>query len=223
MQEVGPSRWAHPSGALWLPALATAMVADPHFGYGWAQRRRGELGPLRDDLAPARLLALLDELSPRRLVLLGDIVHAPAPAPDERDLVTGILRQLATKAELVLVRGNHDRGFEKDFGSALVEHWQAPGLLAVHGDKLPLRARRHIIAGHWHPAWKIRDAAGVRHRLPAFAVSDGLTVLPAFSPFAAGLDLTAQLPAEWKQKSGGCFRIYAATGRRTVFVGEKLA
>ena len=221
MVEIGPGRWAHPSGALWLPASQTAVVADPHFGYGWAQRRRGELGPLRDDLAPAKLLALLDELSPARLVLLGDIVHAPSPAPQEHALVSGILARLSARAELVMVRGNHDRSFDADFGATLQAKWQAPGLVAVHGDRFPNRTSRHIVAGHWHPAWKIQDAAGVRHRVPAFAAGQGLTILPAFSPFAAGLDLSGQIPPEWKKSSGGRFRIYAATGRRIVFVGEK--
>ena len=223
MLEIGPGRWAHPSGALWLPALRTAIVADAHFGYGWAQRRRGELGPLRDDVAPKRILAVIDELRPERVVLLGDIVHAPKPAPEERELVIGILRGLAERAELVLVRGNHDRGFIEDFEVSLVESWEAGGMIAVHGDVLPVGGRDHVVAGHWHPAWKIRDASGVGHRFPVFACGDKLTVLPAFSPFAAGLDLAKGIPKEWKDQSGGRWKIYAATGRTVVLVGEKPA
>ena len=221
MLEIGPGRWAHPSGALWLPALRTAIIADAHFGYGWAQRRRGELGPLRDEVGPQRILAVIDELRPERVVLLGDIVHAPKPAPDERELVAAILRNLAERAELVLVRGNHDRSFSEDFELPLVDRWESQGLLAVHGDILPAGARDHLVAGHWHPAWKLRDASGVSHRFPVFVSGDKLTVLPAFSPFAAGLDLAKGIPDEWKEIGGGRMRIYAATGRTVVLVGEK--
>ena len=223
MLEIGLGRWAHPSGALWLPALRTAIIADAHFGYGWAQRRRGELGPLRDDVAPKRILAVIDELQPERVVLLGDIVHAPKPAPEERELVAAILRGVAERAELVLVRGNHDRGFMKDFETPLVESWEAGGLVAVHGDVLPSGGRDHVVAGHWHPAWEIRDASGVSHRFPVFACGERLTVLPAFSPFAAGLDLAKGIPKAWKNKSGGRWKLYAATGRTVVLVGEKPA
>ena len=49
-----PGLAAHPSGALWIPESRTLLVADLHLGYGWAQRRRGELGPLADFRAAIR-------------------------------------------------------------------------------------------------------------------------------------------------------------------------
>jgi uncharacterized protein len=221
MLETGPGRWAHPSGALWLPEESAVLLADLHLGYGWAQRRRGELGPIEDEQTPARIAALLDELKPRRVVLLGDIVHAPRPAAAEYELVSRTLLNIETRAELTLVRGNHDRGLERDFARLMVERWETAALVAVHGDVLPTRLRtRHLIAGHWHPACKIKDAAGVRHRLPAFAVGTALTVLPAFSPFSAGLDLGKGIPAEWNQEPGARMRIYAATGQRVVLLGK---
>ena len=222
MLEIGPGRWAHPSGALWLPSERAVVIADVHLGFGWAQRRRGELGALQDGLVPARMEAVIDELAPRRIVLLGDIVHAPRPAPEERELITGVLRRLEARAELTLVRGNHDRGLERDFSRLMVERWETRALVAVHGDRLPSRLRkRHIVAGHWHPAYRVTDAAGVRHRLPVFAAGDALTVLPAFSPFAAGLDLRKGLPPEWKLRTNGSVRIYAASGRRVLLIAEK--
>ena len=222
MLEIGPGRWAHPSGALWLPGESTAIIADLHLGFGWAQRRRGELGPLQDEQLPLRLHALLDTLQPRRVVLLGDVVHAPKPAAAEHELVARTLRQLEARSQVILVRGNHDRGLERDFARLMVERWETRTLVAVHGDVLPVRLRtRHLVAGHWHPAFKIRDAGGVRHRLPVFAVSERLTVLPAFSPFFAGLDLTKGQPEEWNTLTGGRVKLYATTGLRVVLVGER--
>ena len=171
------------------------------------------MGPLVDEILPARILSLLDELAPDRVVLLGDIVHAPQPAPAERDLVTQTLADIAARAELILVRGNHDRGFEADFASSLVERWEMRGLIAVHGDVLPARVtKRHIVAGHWHPAFSVRDAAGVPHRVPVFAASPGLTVMPAFSALSAGLNLRRGIPREWHRSAQGRVTLYAATG-----------
>ena len=70
----------HPSGALWLPARRTALIADLHLGFAWAQRRRGELWPLTDAGAKVRLEALCDELKPKTLVLVGDTEQRRAAA-----------------------------------------------------------------------------------------------------------------------------------------------
>src|SRR3954453_9478569 len=102
---------AHASGALWLPDTQTALIADIHLGYSWAQRRRGELGPLADARTREKLFATRDQLQPRRFVFLGDIVHAPRPCAPERTWIEEILNDLASDAQLVAVRGNHDRRF----------------------------------------------------------------------------------------------------------------
>ncbi len=212
--EIGPGRWAHPSGALWLPDEGALLIADVHLGYGWAQRRRGELGPLLDETLPAKMARVLDELAPRRVILLGDIVHAPNPAPDEHALIERTLAALTARAELVLVRGNHDRLFAEQFAATLADRWETRTLVAVHGDRFPARIRtRHIVSGHWHPSYAWKDAAGVPHRFPVFAASDSLTVLPAFSPFSAGYNLRRHgIPPEWPCR--GRVALFAATGTR---------
>ncbi|MDQ2711820.1 MAG: hypothetical protein M3Y24_06225, partial [Acidobacteriota bacterium] len=72
-----PGLEAHSSSALWLPQSRTAIIADVHLGYSWAQRRRGELGPLADFRTREKLLTLFSALQPSHAVLLGDLVHAP--------------------------------------------------------------------------------------------------------------------------------------------------
>lgn len=193
--------WAHASGALWLPELSTAIIADLHLGYAWAQRRRGELGPISDGGVAEKLRVTLDELQPQRVVLLGDIYHAPKPSPSERKLIEDALALIT--GELIIVRGNHDRSILRDFGKAPVPDWRAPGLIAVHGDRLP-ETNEFLIMGHLHPIARFRDAAGVTRRVPVFAMNSRCCVLPAFSPFAAGGDVR------------GYPRLFAATGKRVV-------
>ncbi len=216
--ELANGRFGHASGALWLPAERTLFVADAHLGYGWAQRRRGELGPLADEKIRVQLLSTLDELAPQTLVFLGDLVHAPRPAAEEQRLIADILRAASTKARVIIVRGNHDRGFERDFSAleySLVSEWRAPGLLAVHGDRLPPVADEHLVLGHFHPALSPRDAAGARQRIPAFVWTAGTTILPAFSPFAAGADLARHwTPALDAALGPGAVKVAVCTGKR---------
>ncbi len=220
--ELEPGKLAHPSGALWLPEKETLFVADAHLGYGWAQRRRGELGPVLDGGAHGRLTAVTEELRPKTLIFLGDVVHAPAPAPPERALVEEILKALASRVKIVVVEGNHDRSFARDFGHLglpLVDEWRHAGVVSIHGDKLraPVPRGHTLVLGHLHPAAVIHDAAGASRRLPAFLRSRRAIVLPAFSPFAGGIDVSRGMPEELREFLGrGPVQVAVTTGRRVV-------
>jgi len=221
MTEVGPGRFAHASGGLWLDKPKTLLIADPHLGYGWAQRRRGELGPLQDAATQEKLLRVVDELNPEEVVLLGDTVHAPRPCEPERQLIEQTLDALRQRARLSVVMGNHDRALWRDFGVAAVDAWRTEGLVAVHGHQSPSPDNTHAVVGHFHPAWSVVDNAGVRRRWPVFAVTETVTILPAFSPYAAGFDLRRRWPAELKALLGKPKpRLFAATGSRVVEVGR---
>ncbi len=196
---------AHCSGALWLPGESVAMVADAHLGYGWAQRRRGELGPVIDGGVGAELEALLDELAPRRLIFLGDTVHAPRPGVEERTLIESTLRAAGTRTAVTVVAGNHDRWFRRDFGDLgfeVVGKIEVAGLTAMHGDRLPENWPGILTLGHLHPRLNLPDGAGVRRAYPIFVQSEQVLVLPAFSPFAAGCNLRRHLPQEWYELLG---------------------
>ena len=222
-----PGLEAHPSAALWLGESRSLLIADVHLGYSWAQRRRGELGPLADFRAREKLLTTVEELQPCRIVFLGDLVHAPRPCEQERVWLEETLRALLNRAEIIAVRGNHDRAFGRDFGHLPIERcdfWTAPGLTAVHGDRLnlaPLGDTQTLIAGHLHPCLGVRDASGASHNFPVFLANRHCVVLPAFSPFARGFDISCGLPKEL----ANCFRdapmeAYAATTKRVVRLGR---
>ena len=223
--EIWPGVRAHASGGLWLEDSRTLVLADLHLGYGWAQRRRGELGPLADEETRLKMLRALDELAPRRLLLAGDIVHAPNPGPAEASFIGMVLREMRERAELIGIRGNHDRQFAQDFerlGISLLDEWREGSITVAHGDRLPkkLAAGERMVVGHLHPAIGLEDAAGVKQRVPAFLVAGPVVVLPAFSPFAAGLDVWRTMPEEIAQLSRGASpEAIAATGARVVKLG----
>jgi putative SbcD/Mre11-related phosphoesterase len=231
-----PGITAHPSGALWLPESQTILVADLHLGYGWAQRRRGELGPLADFQAHDKLLRLCAELEPQRIVFVGDLVHAPRPCEPERAYIEETLNTLAQRAEIIAVRGNHDRAFAREFGHlplSTTEAWTCGDITAIHGDRLdcsPIPQSGTLVLGHLHPSLSIREASGAGQKLPVFLVSPRCIVMPAFSPFARGYDVAGGLAPEWEL----CFQnapiqAYVATSTRVLRLGlltaaiEKLA
>ena len=188
----------HPSGGLWLPGQGTALLADLHLGFAWAQRRRGELWPLTDGGARERLESLCRDLRPAQLVLLGDVIHAPHPGPDEARLIADTLAALSQLTEVICVAGNHDRGQNYQ------AEWRAPGIRAIHGDQLPSGPEPGVltVVGHFHPVLKLRDASQIKRRHRAFLHGNGLLVLPAFSPFASGTDMREDMPPELQQWFG---------------------
>jgi uncharacterized protein len=220
--EIAPGRWAHASGALWLSDCRAALFADVHLGYGWALRRRGQLGPVQEGAIRRKLMATIEDLRPETVVFVGDVVHAPRPAPQERIAVEATLAELANHAELVLIPGNHDRGFHNDYPGAkirLAAEWRECGLHAVHGHVVPA-TDEHLVLGHIHPALGVVDHAGATQKVPVFVTSDRLTILPAFSPLSSGGDIRVHMPAELsKLLPPATTRIVAASGKRVVPLG----
>ncbi|MBM3760248.1 MAG: hypothetical protein FJW36_08375 [Acidobacteria bacterium] len=223
---IGPDRIADASGALFVESTRTLMIADAHLGYGWAQRRRGQMGPVTDGGIAQRLTAVVDKYEPEELVFLGDTVHAPKPMAAEREMIEMVLRQLLEKARVSVVQGNHDRAFARDFGAlpiAVSPSWRHEGLLGLHGDRLHLELPEadHYVIGHVHPAIRLIDDASVKRRVPAFLVGNKLTLLPAFSPFAAGLDVSQiALPREVKRLLGK-HEVYVVTGRQIALMPSR--
>lgn len=219
--ELAPGRWAHPSGALWLDESRTALLADVHLGYGWALRRRRQLGPVQDKVQQ-KLIATIADLKPRAVVFVGDVVHAPRPGLQERASIETALHGLSEQAELILIPGNHDRRFLKDYPGAPVRvasEWRQDGLVAVHGHILPT-TDDHLIVGHIHPALGVVDHAGATQKLPVFLTSKRVTVLPAFSPLSAGCDIRVHMPAELSELLGDDTQVIAASGKRVVSLGS---
>jgi uncharacterized protein len=215
--DLGAGRVAHASGALWLEDEQAAVLADVHLGYGWALRRRGQLGPVGDHGTRAKLMEAVEELRPRKVVLLGDVVHAPRPVKEERASLEEAVRWLRERAHVIVVLGNHDRRFRQDYPDLpleVCEEWRSGEMVAVHGDR-ELPKGSHVIAGHVHPALAVADNAGACHKMPAFVAGENITLLPAFSPMASGFDVRLGLPFEFNDDP----RIVVASGKRAVMLG----
>jgi DNA ligase-associated metallophosphoesterase len=179
-----------PGPGVWRPATRTLYVADLHIGKASAFAHGGVPiggGVLeRTTLADlARLSGLIEGTGAARVVILGDLLHAPA-GRDARTL--GLLvewRHRHAGVDVVLLRGNHDHSAGDPPDSAGIRCVDAPfddgGLMLLHHPQaVPLGAP--TLAGHLHPAVRL-ETPGDHARAACFWLSAGQLVLPAFGGF----------------------------------------
>ena len=199
--------------AICWPAQRTLFVADVHLGKAETFSALGvpvPAGATQSTLQ--RLMGLVDASDAGTLVILGDLLHARAA---HSDAVLGPLESaLRRRHELrvCLVRGNHDdRAGDppEQLGIEMLDdaHRLGPFELCHHPTdretgRDALGAARvqspdsgHRLAGHLHPAVRLRGRASRGVRLPCFCVSGHQTILPAFGDFT-GAATIERLPGE---------------------------
>jgi uncharacterized protein len=168
-------------GAAVHVATKTAVIADVHLGYEWARASRGDsLPPHSLAETVAKLEILLNRIEIRRLIVAGDLVETPRPCVRTARDVRALVAWLGTRGvEPIFLRGNHDPPRRPPLPSSL----ELDGWTILHGDRdMP---DGPSLFGHHHPALK---AGGLI--APCFLVGMRTIALPAFSPNAAGLDVT---------------------------------
>lgn len=181
--------------AVWLPRTGVALVADVHLGKAATFRRLGVPVPETTTGATLdRLGDLVDRLRAQRLIVLGDLLHGPAArAPAVIDALAA-WRAARPALEVVLVRGNHDaRAGDPPAacGIALADEPLALGALRLHHEPpAAVPEGGFAVAGHLHPACRLRDRLGGL-RLPCFWLRPRQLVLPAFGEFTGGHPVVA--------------------------------
>ncbi|HMO51351.1 MAG TPA: ligase-associated DNA damage response endonuclease PdeM [Kiritimatiellia bacterium] len=201
-----------PEKAAWLEATRTLLVADVHVGkesHFHAHAIPVPPGMRHDDLA--RLSRLLAARPARRLVVLGDWIHSRhALTPEvERDVTAWRTRQAGV--EVVLVRGNHDRG-----AGRLPASWKISECDRIEEHEWVFRHEPDtrktgfVFCGHQHPCVRLGYGRGPRERLPCFVLRPRELVLPAFGSFTGGHPV-------WPGRGR---RIFAVTDSSVLEVGE---
>jgi DNA ligase-associated metallophosphoesterase len=182
-----------PERALHWPRREMLIVADLHWGKSATFRAAGLAipeGSLADDLA--RLDRALTHTGARRLVLLGDLLHARAGRAETVLEQIGSWRARWPDLNILLVRGNHDRGAgdpppEWGFGCVDEPFALAPFVLRHHPKEAP---DGYVLAGHLHPAVRLRGAGRQQVRLACFWFGARMGVLPAFGGFTGSALVT---------------------------------
>jgi DNA ligase-associated metallophosphoesterase len=190
----GEDAQLHPSGALYLPAHRTLLVADAHIGKAVSFRKLGV--PVPEATTGATLQALsraLADTGASRLVFLGDFLHSRRSHSAATLAALDDWRAVHLQLHLQLVRGNHDKRAGDPparLGIDVVDEPVTLGPFALCHHPRPL-AGAYVLAGHWHPCIGVRGRAFDRLRLPCFWLGDdsgeqperAVGVLPAFGSF----------------------------------------
>jgi DNA ligase-associated metallophosphoesterase len=201
-----------PERAAFWERASTLLVADAHWGKAAAFRAGGIAVPGGTTAGGlARLTGALERTGARRLVFLGDLLHArdgraPATLAAAREW-----RERHAAVEMLLVRGNHDRGAgdpPRELGIACVDPPlpEPPFVLAHHPEPA---AGGYVLAGHLHPGVRLAGAGRQRERLPCFWLGADVGVLPAFGDFT-GLADVRPAPGD---------RVFVVAGSEVVEVG----
>lgn len=178
--------------AVWWEGRRTLILADLHIGKAETLAAAGAaLGGGVLDETLSRINALMLLLKATRIIIVGDLLHAPAGLTP---LLVARVREWRRSigADIVVVPGNHDRRIEAvarewDLGvtgSTLIE----PPFGFVHDPvDVPPSADGHVWwVGHVHPCvWLGGRGDGLK--LPCFIVSPRVVQLPAFSVFTSGV------------------------------------
>lgn len=207
----GESAVLLPERALFWERTSSLIVADAHLGKA-ASFRAAALpmpgGTTTETLA--RLAAALERTAARRLILLGDFFHARSGRASRTLEAIAAWRERHSALEVVLVRGNHDRGAgdpppEWRF-DCHDEPWTEPPFAFRHypGEE----PGAYALAGHIHPAISLSGRGRQSARLPAFVLGPAVGVLPAFGAFTGSASV----------RPGRGDRLYVVAGDEVVAV-----
>ncbi len=176
----------HADRALFWPSRQRLLIADLHLGKGDVMRAAGiaiPTGGTDHDLA--RLDGLLRRTRAGELWILGDFLHGRRSLAVEhawRELVAS-----HPGLKVSVVGGNHDRFLDPDAVQLALlpeDVREGPFRFRHHPRSASDDSRDHVLCGHLHPVVKLPGLPG---RYPAFVLTRGEVMLPAFSAFTGGM------------------------------------
>ena len=178
-----------PSGAIgWGKTL---LVADLHLGKETVFQKSGlaiPSGATRRTLE--RLLEHLERGRFERLVVLGDLLHAPAGWTGELEQLLSEAKRTFPDVHWELVAGNHDRRSHEQLREI---GWLVQNPPVLDGKMLYLHEPPQempcgndaqgadlTLCGHLHPSYKVPLDALRRAKVPCFWIRPDSIVLPAY-------------------------------------------
>ena len=211
----------YPQRAAFWHEPSTLLVADLHLGRQQAWRAGGV--PISDaaqiaslDEPLQRLTALLQATNAARLLVLGDLLHAPAGLTDAMVAHVAAWRARHADLRLEVIPGNHDRKLDH-----VAEAWNLvvrephvcePPFEFVHDPADATNAELVACSGHIHPMVRLATARE-SVRVPAFLVTPRLLLFPAFSGLFSGVTIDPTPDT----------RVYPIAGDRVLALRDSIA
>ncbi|MCI4643961.1 MAG: ligase-associated DNA damage response endonuclease PdeM [Hyphomonadaceae bacterium] len=179
--------WLVPSclGGLWWPVEKTLIVSDLHLEKGSSYARQGQMLPPYDTNATLTAVeTLCRQYRPMRVISLGDSFHDRSAELRLSATATQRIQSLTMAHDWIWVEGNHDPAPPRHLGGEASKGLTLGPLSFRHE---PTGAHGEI-AGHLHPAAKVRGRArSVRRR--CFASDGDRLIMPALGAFTGGLNV----------------------------------
>ncbi len=184
-----------PERAAYWAKRETLLIADMHWGKAATMRAASiavPSGTTGESLA--RLTRVVEQTGARRIVLLGDCIHAKQGRSESTFAEIADWRARHAGLDIELVRGNHDRRAGDPPDEFRMQCADAPvvdGPFVYRHFPKPSDGG-YTLAGHLHPAIRLRGNGAQRATLACFWFGDRVGVLPAFG----GLTGTAKIHPE---------------------------
>jgi putative SbcD/Mre11-related phosphoesterase len=178
------------------PALLlgrTLVISDVHLGIEKELWREGVRASNISDLALDRFRELLEITKPSKIIIDGDLKHnIPVFTRREAEKVKEFIELGESYGRVLVVKGNHDGGLENIIDNVVGGVVREDKFYITHGHmNIP---HRPVIIGHLHPAFPL-ETGFRKEPIKVWLMNEEVLVLPAFSPFILGNDITR--PENW--------------------------
>lgn len=176
-----------PEKAIYWEEQSFLILADLHLGKAGHFRKAGI--PVSDMVHSKDMLnldRLITKTKPEHVIFLGDLFHS------EHNLGwPAFKRWMESKAPLTftLVLGNHDILPEHEYQIRNLDVQEEMSIGPFKFTHIPEETELYNVAGHIHPAIKLRGKGRQSMKVPCFHFDSQRAVLPAFGAFTgtAGL------------------------------------
>lgn len=184
--------------AIYMEEEKTLAIADLHLGYEASlQAEHVAIPRFQLEAMMSRLNDILDRYEPEKLVINGDLKHEfSRNMGQEWDEVEKLVEFMKDRAELFVVRGNHDNYLKTilaRLGVKMVDSYMtADGRIEfVHGHNSTDPWSGLRVYAHEHPFIRLKDEIGALISLPCFLFdkTNNYLLMPAFSPLASGTNV----------------------------------
>ncbi|MDD5133444.1 MAG: metallophosphoesterase [Candidatus Nanoarchaeia archaeon] len=188
---------------LYLEKEKMLILSDLHIGLEEAMNKQGILLPrFQFQELVKRIEKVFKELEIKKIIVNGDLKHEFGTiSSQEWSQTLKIINILSTKAELILVKGNHDTilgpiAEKKDI--KVLEYYKVNDIYICHGHKIPenkdFKDSKLVIIGHEHPAvsFKERPTEKFKCFLVGKYKNKTLIVQPSLNLISEGTNVTKE-------------------------------
>jgi hypothetical protein len=187
--------------ALYQKKKSILVITDTQIGYEESLNKQGILIPrfqFKDSLY--RLSKIIDTTKPKKIIINGDIKHEFGTiSQTEWRHTLRLIDFLAEKAELILIKGNHDTVLGPIADKKNIEiknYYYVDSIYLCHGHQIPedndFKNANIIIIGHEHPAIGLKEKGRVE-KFKCFLKGKYkdkiLIVQPSFNLLIEGTDI----------------------------------